>query len=113
MEPRTTRPEGASSADEQAPALTDRQSGPVAGPGNKAPRQVTVKTIRQQKGSGRRVVMVTAYDTPTARAVDRAGPDIILVGDSLGMVVLGYEDTLKVDMIDMVRHTAAVRRAGG
>jgi 3-methyl-2-oxobutanoate hydroxymethyltransferase len=54
--------------------------------------------------------MVTAYDAPTARAVVRAAADVILVGDSLGMVVLGYEDTLQVDMVDMTRHTAAVRR---
>jgi 3-methyl-2-oxobutanoate hydroxymethyltransferase len=63
------------------------------------------------KETGERIVMVTAYDTPTARVVDRAGVDIILVGDSLGMVVLGYESTLKVTMEDMVRHTAAVGRA--
>jgi 3-methyl-2-oxobutanoate hydroxymethyltransferase len=63
------------------------------------------------KETGERIVMVTAYDTPTARIVDRAGVDIILVGDSLGMVVLGYESTLSVTMEDMVRHTAAVHRA--
>jgi 3-methyl-2-oxobutanoate hydroxymethyltransferase len=55
--------------------------------------------------------MVTAYDTPTARAVVAAGVDIILVGDSLGMVVLGYDDTLHVTVQDMARHTAAVARA--
>jgi 3-methyl-2-oxobutanoate hydroxymethyltransferase len=53
---------------------------------------------------------VTAYDAPTARAAAAAGVDIILVGDSLGMVVLGYEDTLHVTMDDMVSHTAAVAR---
>jgi 3-methyl-2-oxobutanoate hydroxymethyltransferase len=63
------------------------------------------------KETGERIVMVTAYDTPTARIVDRSGVDIILVGDSLGMVVLGYESTLQVTMEDMVRHTAAVSRA--
>jgi 3-methyl-2-oxobutanoate hydroxymethyltransferase len=63
------------------------------------------------KETGEPIVMVTAYDAPTARIVDRAGVDIILVGDSLGMVVLGYESTLHVTMEDMVRHTAAVRRA--
>jgi 3-methyl-2-oxobutanoate hydroxymethyltransferase len=55
--------------------------------------------------------MVTAYDTPTARAVAGAGVDLILVGDSLGMVVLGYRDTMQVTVDDMVRHTAAVARA--
>jgi 3-methyl-2-oxobutanoate hydroxymethyltransferase len=63
------------------------------------------------KESGQPIVMVTAYDTPTARCVDRAGVDVILVGDSLGMVVLGHDSTLKVTMEDMVRHTAAVHRA--
>ena len=55
--------------------------------------------------------MVTAYDAPSARAAAAAGVDIILVGDSLGMVVLGYDDTLHVTMDDMVSHTAAVARA--
>jgi len=55
--------------------------------------------------------MVTAYDAPSARAVAGSGADIVLVGDSLGMVVLGYEDTLNVTLDDMVRHTGAVARA--
>jgi 3-methyl-2-oxobutanoate hydroxymethyltransferase len=55
--------------------------------------------------------MVTAYDAPSARAAAAAGVDVILVGDSLGMVVLGYQDTLQVTMEDMVTHTAAVARA--
>jgi 3-methyl-2-oxobutanoate hydroxymethyltransferase len=55
--------------------------------------------------------MVTAYDAPTARAVAASGVDVILVGDSLGMVVLGFEDTLHVTVEDMVRHTGAVARA--
>ena len=55
--------------------------------------------------------MVTAYDTPTASMVTEAGVDIILVGDSLAMVVLGYEDTLQVTIDDMAHHTAAVARA--
>jgi 3-methyl-2-oxobutanoate hydroxymethyltransferase len=63
-----------------------------------------------RKGSGTPLVMVTAYDAPSARAVDRAGVDMILVGDSLAMVVLGYDDTLHVTVDDMVHHTAAVAR---
>ncbi len=55
--------------------------------------------------------MVTAYDAPGARIADCAGVDMILVGDSLAMVVLGYEDTLQVTVDDMVHHTAAVARA--
>ena len=57
------------------------------------------------------LVMVTAYDAPGARMVDEAGADLILVGDSLAMVVLGYDDTLQVTVDDMAHHTAAVARA--
>jgi 3-methyl-2-oxobutanoate hydroxymethyltransferase len=71
---------------------------------------VTVPAIRARKG-GTPLVMVTAYDTPGARIASDAGADVILVGDSLGMVVLGYEDTLQVTVEDMVHHTAAVARA--
>ena len=56
------------------------------------------------------LVMVTAYDAPSARVVDAAGADMILVGDSLAMVVLGYDDTLQVTTDDMVHHIAAVAR---
>ena len=61
-------------------------------------------------GAGQRLVMVTAYDAPGGRVAHRAGVDMILVGDSLAMVVLGYEDTLQVTVDDMVHHTAAVHR---
>ena len=57
------------------------------------------------------LVMVTAYDAPGARIADEAGVDLILVGDSLAMVVLGYDDTLQVTVDDMAHHTAAVARA--
>src|SRR5919106_1554669 len=67
--------------------------------------------IRARKGDGTPLVMVTAYDTPSARIADDAGVDIILVGDSVAMVVLGYDDTLSVTIDDMVHHTAAVARA--
>lgn len=60
--------------------------------------------------SQRRISMLTAYDYPSARVVDAAGADIILVGDSLGMVVLGYPDTLSVTMDDMLHHTRAAAR---
>ena len=56
------------------------------------------------------LVMLTAYDAPSARMVDAAGADVILVGDSLAMVVLGYDDTLQVTVDDMAHHTAAVAR---
>ena len=70
----------------------------------------TAPMIRARKGSGRPVVMVTAYDAPTARVAHGAGVDVILVGDSVAMVVLGYEDTLHVTVEDMAHHTAAVAR---
>ncbi len=72
--------------------------------------RVTVVTLTEKKKKGEPIVMITAYDYPSAQMVDEAGVDIILVGDSLGMVVLGYENTLPVTMEDMLRHTAAVVR---
>lgn len=66
--------------------------------------------IQASKGSLRPLVMVTAYDAPSARVSSAAQVDVILVGDSLGMVVLGYDDTLHVTMRDMLSHTAAVAR---
>ena len=74
-------------------------------------QKLGVPSIRERKRSAEPLVMVTAYDAPSARAAAAAGVDIILVGDSLGMVVLGYDDTLHVTMDDMVSHTAAVARA--
>lgn len=62
------------------------------------------------KKEGRRLVCLTAYDYPTARLLDESGVDLILVGDSLGMVVLGYPDTTAVSLDDMVHHTRAVAR---
>src|SRR5437016_7910264 len=71
---------------------------------------MTVPAIVARKGDGVPLVMVTAYDTPSARTVDAAGVDVILVGDSLAMVVLGYDDTLQVTTADMTHHVAAVAR---
>lgn len=75
-----------------------------------ATRAVTTTALRAMKTARRPIVMVTAYDTPSARLVDAAGVDAILVGDSLGMTVLGFDSTLPVTLDDMVRHTAAVVR---
>src|SRR5437899_3722944 len=72
---------------------------------------LTAPAVRARKGSSDPLVMVTAYDAPGARIADEAGVDLILVGDSLAMVVLGYEDTLQVTVDDMVHHVAAVARA--
>ncbi len=73
-------------------------------------RKITTHTFRLKKQRGEALTMLTAYDYPTARAVDLAGIDSILVGDSLGMVVLGYENTLPVTMEDMLHHCRAVSR---
>lgn len=73
-------------------------------------RSVTTLTLRRMKEAGRPIVMVTAYDTPSARLVEQADVDAILVGDSLGMVVLGHESTLPVTLDDMLHHTRAVSR---
>ncbi len=73
-------------------------------------RKITVRTLQQKKERGEPITMLTAYDYLTARAVDQAGIDSILVGDSLGMVTLGYENTLPVTMADMLHHCRAVAR---
>ena len=72
--------------------------------------KVTVPAIQARKG-GPKIKMVTAYDAPSARIADRAGADMILVGDTLAHVVLGYDDTLPATMDVMIHHTAAVARA--
>ena len=76
-------------------------------------KPITVPGVRARKvrGGDEPLVMVTAYDAPGARVADAAGVDMILVGDSLAMVVLGYDDTLQVTIDDMAHHTAAVARA--
>ncbi|MFM1652680.1 3-methyl-2-oxobutanoate hydroxymethyltransferase [Brevibacillus sp. B_LB10_24] len=75
----------------------------------KAP--VTTAWLRKQKQEKQPIAMITAYDYPTAKLVEEAGADMILVGDSLGMVVLGYDSTIPVTMADMIHHTKAVTRA--
>ncbi len=73
-------------------------------------KKVTTLALRQKKERGEPITMLTAYDYPTAMAIDQAGMDMILVGDSLGMVVLGYENTLPVTMEEMLHHSRAVAR---
>ena len=72
--------------------------------------KITVKSIHDKKGK-EKIVALTAYDFPFARILDETGVDLILIGDSLGMVLLGYESTLRVSLREMLHHTKAVSRA--
>jgi 3-methyl-2-oxobutanoate hydroxymethyltransferase len=73
-------------------------------------KKITIAELMAKKGKGSKITMLTAYDYPTAQMVDKAGIDTILVGDSLGMVVLGYASTVPVTMEEMIHHTKAVTR---
>lgn len=73
--------------------------------------KITVQEIVKKKAEGKKITMLTAYDFPFAKIVDEAGIDIILVGDSLGMVVQGLDNTLPVTMDEMIYHTIMVKRA--
>ena len=83
---------------------------PVSTSAPAARKRVTTLTFRQKKERREPITMLTAYDYPTAMAMDKAGVDSILVGDSLGMVVLGYDNTLPVTMEEMLHHCRAVSR---
>jgi 3-methyl-2-oxobutanoate hydroxymethyltransferase len=73
--------------------------------------KITIPSLRARKAAGPKIVCLTAYDYPTAKILDEEGVDLILVGDSLGMVVLGYENTVPVTMDEMIHHSRAVARA--
>ena len=73
-------------------------------------KKVTVRTFNEAKVTGEKLTMITCYDYSTAKLVDKSGIDSILIGDSLGMTMLGYEDTLSVTVDDMIHHSAAVAR---
>jgi 3-methyl-2-oxobutanoate hydroxymethyltransferase len=72
--------------------------------------RITIRDIQDMKGRGEKIAMITCYDYPTAKIIDEAGLPLILVGDSLGNVVLGYESTVPVTMEIMLHHTKAVTR---
>jgi 3-methyl-2-oxobutanoate hydroxymethyltransferase len=81
-------------------------------PADTAPRpKVTVRSLREMKERGVKIVSTTAYDHPSALVADQAGVDLLLVGDSVGMVVLGYDSTIPVTMAEMSHHVRAVARA--
>jgi 3-methyl-2-oxobutanoate hydroxymethyltransferase len=75
-----------------------------------SPSRIHVPDLRDKKSRGEKIAMLTAYDATMARLLDQAGVDALLVGDSVGMVVLGYENTLAVTLDDMLHHTRAVAR---
>ena len=87
-----------------------RSNGDSSSGDTRGVRPVTAQSLLEMKRAGRAITALTAYDYPTARLVDQAGIDVILVGDSVGMAVLGYETTLPVTMDEMVHHTRAVAR---
>ena len=74
-------------------------------------KKVSIADLMSKKQQGKKITMLTAYDYPLASLVDKAEMDMILVGDSVGMVVLGYENTLPVTMEEMIHHSKAVKRA--
>ncbi|MDQ0418555.1 3-methyl-2-oxobutanoate hydroxymethyltransferase [Croceifilum oryzae] len=73
-------------------------------------KKVTIRTLAKMKREQTPIAMITAYDYPSAVLVEEAGADVVLVGDSLGMVVLGYDSTIPVTLADMIHHTKAVTR---
>ncbi|MCM8782336.1 MAG: 3-methyl-2-oxobutanoate hydroxymethyltransferase [Candidatus Omnitrophica bacterium] len=74
-------------------------------------KKVMIPDLHKKKQEGKKITMLTAYDYPIAKLVDEAGIDMVLVGDSVGMVVLGYDSTVSVTMDEMIHHCKAVRRA--
>jgi 3-methyl-2-oxobutanoate hydroxymethyltransferase len=73
-------------------------------------RKVTIPDVQKKKDERRKITMLTAYDYPSGRLIDEAGLDMVLVGDSLAMTVLGYESTIPITMDEMIHHAKAVRR---
>ena len=90
---------------------TGREPAAVASSEVVSTKKITFSALLASKRAGAPIAALTAYDYPSARLVDEAGIDLVLVGDSLGMAVLGYDSTLPVTLDDMLHHTRAVRRA--
>jgi hypothetical protein len=85
-----------------------RQSGEPGTPSPQQAGRLTISSIARLYAEGERIAMLTAYDYPTARILDDAGIPMLLVGDSLGQVMLGYDSTVRVTMAEMLHHTKAV-----
>ena len=83
---------------------------PATDTARQTPRRITIADVARMRAEGRRIAMLTAYDFPTAQIVDEAGIPLILVGDSLGEVLLGYDSTVRVSMSEMLHHVKAVTR---
>jgi 3-methyl-2-oxobutanoate hydroxymethyltransferase len=92
-------------------SVTNFPGGSSSTPQGAPTKKVTMPALAEMKLQGRAICALTAYDYPTSRLADEAGVDLILVGDSLAMVVLGHENTLAVTVDEMLHHTRAVRRA--
>ena len=74
-------------------------------------KKIAIPELKRMKQEGEKITMLTAYDFPLASLIDQAGIDVVLVGDSVGNVVLGYDSTVPVTMDEMIHHTKAVRKA--
>lgn len=92
-------------------SLTNLPGGCSAAPSDNSTTKVTMPALAEMKRQGKPISALTAYDYPSSRLADEAGIDLILVGDSLAMVVLGHENTLSITVDEMLHHTRAVRRA--
>jgi 3-methyl-2-oxobutanoate hydroxymethyltransferase len=102
--------EGPWTSEVKAMTTTESVASKTRDAGRSTRSPMTAPAVAARKGGGKPLVMVTAYDAPSARVVDAAGADMILVGDSVAMVVLGYDDTMQVTIDDMAHHVGAVAR---
>ncbi|TVP97264.1 MAG: 3-methyl-2-oxobutanoate hydroxymethyltransferase [Planctomycetaceae bacterium] len=107
----TQTPPSPQRSDDGAPVAAGSASVPPVGSGSSAPKRVTTRTLAKMRKAGERITMLTAYDYPTAAALDAAGIDVLLVGDSLAMVVQGHDTTLPVTLDQMIYHAEMVGRA--
>ena len=88
----------------------DMAGGQVAAPAKPAPKAVTVPSLLAMRAAGNKITMLTCYDSSFASLMDRCGVEVLLIGDSLGMVCAGYDSTLPVTVADVAYHTASVAR---